>query len=401
MRKIAFGLILSLIVVFALTCVGSDNLEKEKAAVKKVIVDGYVNGFFNTGGVDAINRGFHKDCNVIGFRYIDIKKMPISFWTDFFTEHPPGSAERDVTHKFLSVTVTGRAASAVVEIHLAGKHQYTSHLLLYQLKEGWRIVSQVVNDTDYKIPKERKTAAVDPALYDAYIGRYRADDGMDLTVSKSGAHLFIQAPMQPKMEFFPESETVFFSKSFGVTVTFEKMVKGQTMQLVMRTDDREIAAKRMMPRVAVFSSRRKDFKISEVAAGPFDSKKSALEKYGKQLPGDLEIAPASPKGMAKGWFVLKAKPVIGTRDLETVNRARAPQGEPGISFSLKPESAEKLKAYTTANRGKRLAIMLDNQVLSAPRIVGVISKNGMITGKFTIEEINEIVMLLKIAINEN
>ena len=187
----------------------------------------------------------------------------------------------------------------------------------------------------------------------------------------------------------------------GVTVNFEEMDRGLANTLVLKTDDKEITARRMKPKVAVFSSRRKDFKISEVAVGPFGSKKHALEKYGNNLPKDLEIVPASPKGMVKGWFVVKVVPVIGTKDLETVSRERDGYGNPAVGFSLKPEAAEKLKAYTTANMGKRLAIMLDNRVLSAPKIAGVISKRGMVTGRFTTEEVDEIVMLLKIAINEN
>ncbi len=402
MKKIILGLIVLLIAGLYLTCSNGGDVESETAAVKKVIVDGYVNGFFDKGGVEAINRGFHKDCDVIGYRYIDIKKTSIGFWTDFFTKYPPADpGAKDLNHKFLSVTVTGRAASAVVEIHLAGKHQYTSHLLLYKLKEGWKIVGQTVYNTDYKIPKERKTAKVDPALYDAYVGRYGTDEGLKLTVSRSGDRLFIQAPMQPKMEFFPESETLFFSKVFGVTVHFKDMAGGLADTAVLKTNDWEVAARRMKPKVAVFSGKRKDFRISEVGAGPFGSKKRALEKYGNNLPKGMEIVPTSPNGTVKGWFVVKVAPVIGTKDLETVNRTKTSRGDHVVAFSLKPESSEKLKAYTTANKGKRLAIMLDNQVLTAPRIAGVISKHGLIEGNFSLDEVNEIVMQLKIIINEN
>ena len=73
--------------------------------------------------------------------------------------------------------------------------------------------------------------------------------------------------------------------------------------------------------------------------------------------------------------------MVSTKDLETVGRVTSPQGTPAIDFSLKPAAAEKLKAYTTANQGKEVAIMLDNQVINAPRIGGVISKRGMINGK--------------------
>lgn len=406
MRKIAFGLILALIVVFALTCVGSDNAEKEKAAVKKVIEDVYVNGLSPKLDVEAVKKGYHKDCVFISYSFIGIVKRSMDEWLDYVKKNNPEPGERKITHKFLSLTVTNRIASAMMEIHIAGRRELTTHLILYKLKDGWKIVSDVIYWHGFDVPKDRKAVNLDPALYDGLTGRYITEKDLEFVVSKTGNQLFIQmqAPKHPKLELFPQSETVYFNKDINVTVTFEGMASSKVTQLVFRTGPTgrwDLVARRMKPKVAVFSSRRKDFKISEVVAGPFGSKKSALEKYGKQLPEDLEIAPASPKGMAKGWFVLKVGPVIGTRDLETVNRTSDQFGSPAIAFSLKPESAEKLKAYTTANQGKRLAIMLDNQVLSAPTIAGVISKNGLITGNFTIEEVNEIVMLLKIAINEN
>jgi preprotein translocase subunit SecD len=175
-------------------------------------------------------------------------------------------------------------------------------------------------------------------------------------------------------------------------------------QLVFRTGPTgrwDLFARRLVPKVAVFSGKIKLFKMSEVVSGPFDSQQSALKKYGNQLPDDLEIAPASPKGMAKGWFLLKAEPIVSTKDLESVNRVRDAWGNPAIGISLKPESAEKMKAYTTANQGKRLAIMLDNQVISTPAIAGVISKDTMITGHFTMDEVSELIIQFKIAINKN
>ncbi len=46
---------------------------------------------------------------------------------------------------------------------------------------------------------------------------------------------------------------------------------------------------------------------------------------------------------------------------------------------LSQDAAKRFSAFTGANIGKPLAIVLDGKVLSAPRINGQISDNGVIT----------------------
>ncbi|NIM12374.1 MAG: hypothetical protein GTO45_09690 [Candidatus Aminicenantes bacterium] len=410
MKKVMFRLILSLTVALSLTCASRNNLETEKAAVKKVIEDAYMNGLFPKLNVEAVKKGYHKDCSFISYSFIGIVKRSMDEWLDYIIKNHSEPEEGEVTHKFLSLTVTNRTASAVMETHIAGRREITTNLTLYKLKEGWKIVSDVIYWHGFDVPKDRKTVNLDPALYDALTGRYVTGNGLEFVVSKTGDQLFIQMqiPKHPKLELFPQSETVYFNKDINVTVTFaggaSPTPKGKMTQLVFRTGPTghwDLVARRMIPKVAVFSGKIQHFKMSEVVAGPFDSQESAMKKYGNQLPDDLEIAPASPKGMVKGWFLLKAEPIVSTKDLESVNRGTSPHGEPAISISLKPESAEKMKAYTTANQGKRLAIMLDNQVISAPVIGSVISKDSMITGHFTTDEVSELIIQLKIAINKN
>ena len=54
--------------------------------------------------------------------------------------------------------------------------------------------------------------------------------------------------------------------------------------------------------------------------------------------------------------------------------------QPAVSFSLNSEGAVKFSRATTANVGRYLAIVLDNQVVSAPRIDGPIEREGRIYG---------------------
>ena len=66
-----------------------------------------------------------------------------------------------------------------------------------------------------------------------------------------------------------------------------------------------------------------------------------------------------------------------------------------INFSLKPGGAERFGAWTGANIGKDLAIVLNGQVQSAPRIQGQISDNGQITGNFSKETAEDLALTLR------
>ena len=76
-------------------------------------------------------------------------------------------------------------------------------------------------------------------------------------------------------------------------------------------------------------------------------------------------------------------------------------GDPVVAFSMSPEGARLMERLTTENLGRRMAIVLDSKVESAPYIQGKISSNGQITlgsgrnyqEKF--QEANDISIVLK------
>ncbi len=70
-------------------------------------------------------------------------------------------------------------------------------------------------------------------------------------------------------------------------------------------------------------------------------------------------------------------------------------GEPVVSFSLTSDGSRRFLDYTSKNVGKYLAIVLDGQVISSPRVNSAISDSGQITGNFTRESANSLVLQLK------
>ncbi len=72
------------------------------------------------------------------------------------------------------------------------------------------------------------------------------------------------------------------------------------------------------------------------------------------------------------------------------------QNEPTVSFTLDRLGAQKFGRATTDNVGKRLAIILDGKVISAPSInEPITSGNGVISGSFSFQEATDLALLLR------
>ncbi len=72
------------------------------------------------------------------------------------------------------------------------------------------------------------------------------------------------------------------------------------------------------------------------------------------------------------------------------------QNEPTVSFTLDRLGAQKFGRATTDNVGKRLAIILDGKIISAPNInEPITSGKGVISGNFTFQEATDLSLLLR------
>lgn len=99
--------------------------------------------------------------------------------------------------------------------------------------------------TDKPLPTERQAVALDPALYDRYVGVYELAPGFSLTVSREGDKLLAQATGQPKLELFPESQTKFFAKGVDAQIEFVVEGSGKTSSLVLHQGGRKLPGKKI------------------------------------------------------------------------------------------------------------------------------------------------------------
>ena len=110
------------------------------------------------------------------------------------------------------------------------------------------------------------------------------------------------------------------------------------------------------------------------------------EFLAKDLPENHEIAFEKPSNQANAEaanipFVIEATPRITGDDLSDARVQIDPQkNEPYVSMEFKPQGAKRFEETTGANIGKRMAVVLDGNVYSAPVIQAKIAGgNAQIT----------------------
>jgi CubicO group peptidase (beta-lactamase class C family) len=103
----------------------------------------------------------------------------------------------------------------------------------------------LLNGSAFLPPKERKQVAVDPKVFDKYVGRYELAPNFVMTITRDGDHFFAQATGQPKLELFAESEKEYFLKVLDAQITFEADAGGVVNQLVLHQAGQNLPAKRI------------------------------------------------------------------------------------------------------------------------------------------------------------
>lgn len=135
-----------------------------------------------------------------------------------------------------------------------------------------------------------------------------------------------------------------------------------------------------------------------------NSEEELLEKYNGKLPADKiivkEVRNRGYSAQPITTYYVVAKFTDLTGKLLKTAQARLSDTKslsiaPVISFQFKPEGSEKFYQLTKKNVGKLIALILDNEVITAPRVNEPINGEGSITGDFDMQEAKDIALMLR------
>jgi len=134
-----------------------------------------------------------------------------------------------------------------------------------------------------------------------------------------------------------------------------------------------------------------------VRAGPASDEQTLLSAFGGTVPEDAQVVKGDPNRGEAGFFLLDRISTVTGKDIRTVRRTTDEWNTPAVSFSLNSEGGRRFEKVTGDNIGKQIAIILDNKVISAPRVEDKIPamSGGIIRGRFTLEEAEDLVVVLR------
>jgi preprotein translocase subunit SecD len=134
-----------------------------------------------------------------------------------------------------------------------------------------------------------------------------------------------------------------------------------------------------------------------VKAGPAADEATLLAATNGQVPDDAEVLKGDPKRGQGGFYLVDKVATVTGKDLRTIRRTQDEWNNPAVAFSLNADGGARFEQVTGANIGKQIAIILDKKVQSAPVVEDRISRaqGGVIRGRFTAEEADDLVLVLK------
>ncbi|WP_321281679.1 nuclear transport factor 2 family protein [Marinifilum fragile] len=153
MKKILF----LLIAVMLSSGLFSQDLKKEKEAIKQVIQTAYVDGLQNEGDLDKIDSGIHPDFRLIGIgENNSMWSLPIEEWKKKTKKKKadgkfPRTGDKMVSVKFENIDITGNAAVAKIQFFIGKKLTYVDYIALYKFSNGWKMVNKIY----YKFPEKK------------------------------------------------------------------------------------------------------------------------------------------------------------------------------------------------------------------------------------------------------
>jgi len=111
--------------------------------------------------------------------------------------------------------------------------------------------------------------------------------------------------------------------------------------------------------------------------------------------GKLKSSSRIIRGSAGEQYVIVRKPAVGGETLTDAS-VSFQDGNAAVSFKFNNLGAKKFGDVTKNNVGEQLAIVLDDEVISAPTIQSAITGgSGVITGNYTSESAQELALLLR------
>ncbi|MBS0236580.1 MAG: protein translocase subunit SecD [Proteobacteria bacterium] len=120
-------------------------------------------------------------------------------------------------------------------------------------------------------------------------------------------------------------------------------------------------------------------------------------KSGVSMPIGARLLPMLGEGgVNTGMIAVRSHPILTGEMLVDAQASVNHLGQPVVNFRFSNLGAKIFGDFTKESRGKHLAIVLDNKILSAPTInEPILGGSGVISGSFTVKTAGDLALLLR------
>jgi preprotein translocase subunit SecD len=137
--------------------------------------------------------------------------------------------------------------------------------------------------------------------------------------------------------------------------------------------------------------------VSEVKDGPFQSREAGIAAHGGVLPLNTKVLKMLPRGGGEGdqWYIVTRSPIISGRDMRNARAGQDEYRKWETDFSLSQDGGKRFGNFTGAHVGDRLAVVLDQSIVSVATIQSKIEDSGRITNLGSAEEADDLAKYLR------
>lgn len=129
------------------------------------------------------------------------------------------------------------------------------------------------------------------------------------------------------------------------------------------------------------------FQLVDLRMTASEARRTARTPPGSQLLPGLDES--------NGSYLVEKRVIVSGEMLDTASAGFDQNNRPAVNFQLNADGGRRFGRVTGENIGRPFAIILDGQVVSAPVIQAQIFSSGQITGDFSIQETQELSLILR------
>ena len=136
--------------------------------------------------------------------------------------------------------------------------------------------------------------------------------------------------------------------------------------------------------------------IGKTAKMTFHMVDEAAMVSGQPTGTDMVVKMRNPRSNGEAQLIVQKQALLSGQNLTDAQQTFENGGQPVVAFKFDNIGAKKFGQVTAQNVGRRFAIVLDGEVITAPVIKdAILGGSGIISGNFTVQSAGDLALLLR------